>query len=371
MTIGSDYSEIHAERPDCPARPRVCARRRLRQRSTTTSRLGGGRGRGDRPGERPVLIALETDPDSDQWQQADELLSKFPGKARLLAEVRDGLADEGVDLDDDVAPGARRRDVPRRARPRGRRRQRRRPDEAARRGEAEELLQEADDDTVTREIDGWTRDLRERGDPGPVRRSRREARGRGLVRRGAGAGRGGRARDLLRERRPDRRRDAEVAAGGLRRLRAGDAALRGGHDDRGRRRVPDGLRRQERRREAGPRRRIPPLRGALRRLRLHRLAGLRHRRPRPLAAASLCARLGRDPGRRGRARRQLRRDSRSLRRRPRALSPAGGADPRDHAPPRSRGRREEPRHAGQPGREARPQLRRRGAADHRGRHRGA
>ena len=124
--------------------------------TTTTSGSAAGDVAEIVPASAPVLIALETDPDSDQWQQADELLSKFPGKARLLAEVRDGLADEGVDLDDELLPALGDEtyvvvldlenggdNVVVLTKPR----------------DAEqltELLQEADDDTVTREIDGWT-----------------------------------------------------------------------------------------------------------------------------------------------------------------------------------------------------------------------
>lgn len=56
------------------------------------------------PASAPLLLAFETDPESEQWQQADELLSRFPGKQRLLDEVRKGLAEEDVDLDAELVP---------------------------------------------------------------------------------------------------------------------------------------------------------------------------------------------------------------------------------------------------------------------------
>ncbi len=143
--------------------------------ATNTSGSAAAEVAGIVPASAPVLIGLETDQNSDQWQQADELLSKFPGKARLLAEVRDGLADEGVDLDDELLPalgdetylvvldledggdtGVA-------------------PDEAARPGEADGAPaggRRRHGDARDRRLDG---DLRERGDPGPVRRSRRRS----------------------------------------------------------------------------------------------------------------------------------------------------------------------------------------------------
>ena len=106
------------------------------------------------PASAPLLIALETDPESEQWKQADDLVSRFPGKQRLLDEVRKGLAQEGMDLQQDILPALGDEtyiavldfdegDVVGITKPRDK-------DKLA------ELLRESDESTVTREVDGWT-----------------------------------------------------------------------------------------------------------------------------------------------------------------------------------------------------------------------
>ncbi len=106
------------------------------------------------PASAPLLIALETDPDSEQWKQADELLSRFPGKQRLLSEVRKGLAEEGMDLQQDILPALGDEtyiavldfedgDVVGITKPRDKQK-------------LTELLRESDESTVTREVEGWT-----------------------------------------------------------------------------------------------------------------------------------------------------------------------------------------------------------------------
>ena len=72
--------------------------------SETTSGSSAAEVAGLVPADAALLIALETDPESEQWQQADELLGRFPGRARLLDEFRDELADEELDFEDDVLP---------------------------------------------------------------------------------------------------------------------------------------------------------------------------------------------------------------------------------------------------------------------------
>ncbi|MGI9113358.1 MAG: hypothetical protein ACR2GT_14385 [Gaiellaceae bacterium] len=124
--------------------------------STTTAGSVAADVAGIVPASAPVLIALETDPESDQWQQADELLSRFPGKERLLAEVRKGLAEEGVDLDDELVPAFGDEtyivvldfedsgdNVVGLTKPRDAEK-------------LKQLIRESDNETVTREIDGWT-----------------------------------------------------------------------------------------------------------------------------------------------------------------------------------------------------------------------
>jgi hypothetical protein len=57
------------------------------------------------PAEAPVVVAVNSDLSSDQWQQADELLRKFPGRAQLLDEIRSSLKDDsGLDYEQDVEP---------------------------------------------------------------------------------------------------------------------------------------------------------------------------------------------------------------------------------------------------------------------------
>ena len=121
---------------------------------TTSSGSGAEEVAGLIPASTPLLIALETDPDSDQWQQADELLSRFPGRQRLLDEVREGLSEEGKDFEEDIEPAFGDEtylavldfedgDIVGITKPR---------DEE----KLEALLRESDDTTVTREVDGWT-----------------------------------------------------------------------------------------------------------------------------------------------------------------------------------------------------------------------
>lgn len=53
----------------------------------------------------PVFISVDSDLSSDQWQQVDELLSKFPGAKPLIAEARSSLKDDtGLDYEKDVKP---------------------------------------------------------------------------------------------------------------------------------------------------------------------------------------------------------------------------------------------------------------------------
>lgn len=108
------------------------------------------------PASVPLLVAVETDPESAQWQQADELLDKFPGRERLLDSLREKLGDEGLDVEQDVVPalgdetylafldfeddGA---NVVGLTQPR---------DQA----KFEALLRKADEPLQTREVDGWT-----------------------------------------------------------------------------------------------------------------------------------------------------------------------------------------------------------------------
>jgi len=107
------------------------------------------------PASALAVIALETDPESEQWQQAERLLERFPGRQRLLDELRSGLSKEGVDAEQDLLPALGDRtyvvfldvetdeNVVVLTRPRD-------PQKL------QELVREADDPAVTREVEGWT-----------------------------------------------------------------------------------------------------------------------------------------------------------------------------------------------------------------------
>ena len=108
------------------------------------------------PASAPLVIALETDPESDQWQQAEELLKRFPGSPQLLDELRKSLSEEGIDAEQDLLPALGDEtyvvfldfedggdNVVLLTEPRD-------PDKLR------QLLRESDDPTVTREVDGWT-----------------------------------------------------------------------------------------------------------------------------------------------------------------------------------------------------------------------
>ena len=57
------------------------------------------------PASAPVFVSIDSDLSSDQWQQVDELLSKFPARSMLVGELRSSLKEEsGLDYEDDLKP---------------------------------------------------------------------------------------------------------------------------------------------------------------------------------------------------------------------------------------------------------------------------
>ena len=56
------------------------------------------------PADVPVLITLNTDLDSEQWQQAGAIAERFPGSQDVIDEALRGLAGEGLDFDEDIRP---------------------------------------------------------------------------------------------------------------------------------------------------------------------------------------------------------------------------------------------------------------------------
>jgi hypothetical protein len=56
------------------------------------------------PADAAGYVGLDTDLDSAQWEQLQELLDRFPDGDRLLQEIVDELGDEGVSWEEDVQP---------------------------------------------------------------------------------------------------------------------------------------------------------------------------------------------------------------------------------------------------------------------------
>lgn len=58
------------------------------------------------PADAPVFVAIDSDLSSDQWQQVDELLRKFPARADLLTELRASLREDagGLEYERDIKP---------------------------------------------------------------------------------------------------------------------------------------------------------------------------------------------------------------------------------------------------------------------------
>ena len=57
------------------------------------------------PATAPVFVSIDSNLSSDQWQQVDELLSKFPIRSVALASLRSSLEEEtGLDYEQDVEP---------------------------------------------------------------------------------------------------------------------------------------------------------------------------------------------------------------------------------------------------------------------------
>jgi hypothetical protein len=56
------------------------------------------------PASSVVYVTGVTDPSSSQWEKADELLGRFPGREELLASARKDLRKEGMSWENDVKP---------------------------------------------------------------------------------------------------------------------------------------------------------------------------------------------------------------------------------------------------------------------------
>ena len=56
------------------------------------------------PASAVAYASIDTDVESEQWQQADELLQRFPAREKLLEALRTKLSAEGVDWESEVEP---------------------------------------------------------------------------------------------------------------------------------------------------------------------------------------------------------------------------------------------------------------------------
>jgi hypothetical protein len=56
------------------------------------------------PADVPLYVSIDTDLQSEQWQAAQDLLDKFPGKEKLVSRLREELAAENIDFERDVRP---------------------------------------------------------------------------------------------------------------------------------------------------------------------------------------------------------------------------------------------------------------------------
>ena len=68
------------------------------------SASGGPSGAEVIPASAVAFIGINTDLGSDQWKQVDALSKKFPGRAKVLAQIQRELTKKGVDFKTDVKP---------------------------------------------------------------------------------------------------------------------------------------------------------------------------------------------------------------------------------------------------------------------------
>ena len=73
--------------------------------SKSGSASGGASGADAAPADAAVFVSVNTDLSSSQWQTVDKLLTKFPGKDKTLADLRQSFeTDSGLNWETDVKP---------------------------------------------------------------------------------------------------------------------------------------------------------------------------------------------------------------------------------------------------------------------------
>src|SRR5215208_2456943 len=120
-----------------------------------TAATGGPGGAEIAPQSAAFYLTLNTDLDSGQVDQFEDLLKKFPDREKLLAEIQKGIAEEDLSWETDIKPALgktfdlvlldfrRSDDVVGIVKP---------ADEA----KLKALVTKGDDPAVTRKVDGWT-----------------------------------------------------------------------------------------------------------------------------------------------------------------------------------------------------------------------
>ena len=56
------------------------------------------------PASAAVFVSIRTDSGSEQWQQAEDLIAKFPDGRRAIDSILSELSDKGVDFEQDLQP---------------------------------------------------------------------------------------------------------------------------------------------------------------------------------------------------------------------------------------------------------------------------
>src|SRR5262245_11667501 len=69
----------------------------------TTAQVGSGASN-IVPASAPAFIAVDADPNSEQWRTIDALASKFPDKQKAIDSFRHDMTKEGVGWEQDVRP---------------------------------------------------------------------------------------------------------------------------------------------------------------------------------------------------------------------------------------------------------------------------
>ena len=107
------------------------------------------------PASAAVFVSIRTDSGSNQWQQAEDLIAKFPDGRRAIDSILSELSDKGVDFEQDLQPalGPETDIVGLDLSGEGEFVGLTQPEDTQK---LKDVLAKVDTKTVTREVDGWT-----------------------------------------------------------------------------------------------------------------------------------------------------------------------------------------------------------------------